>query len=105
MKGVRGDEDLLTPTAVRQATIARDGGSCRLCGAFQGPRGCRHHIIYRSQGGLDVVENLVTLGWLPGSCCCHQRAHSEPVWRDLLLEVVKPENQGATALQLRRWRR
>jgi hypothetical protein len=99
-----GQEDIDAPTAVRQEVIARDQGFCRLCGMFQGYRGCRHHIVYRSQGGLDVVLNLVTLGWLPGSCCCHQRAHSHPEWRELLLEVVLPENAGATALQLRRWR-
>jgi hypothetical protein len=78
-----GDEDLASPTAVRQEVLLRDAGACRLCGSFQGDRGCRHHVVYRSQGGLDVASNLVTDGWL---------------------EVMLPENTGATALQLRRWR-
>ncbi len=55
---------------------ARDGRACRVCGTKTNPdavgllRGHRHHIVYRSAGGKDVSENLVTL------CAeCHDAEH------------------------------
>ncbi len=55
----------------------RDGKSCRGCDKRSDPeatgtlqRGHRHHIIYRSAGGMDTSDNLVTL------CAdCHNDEH------------------------------
>lgn len=49
------------------AVFERDKGCCVLCGR-QGND--FHHVIFRSQGGKDVPENLVVL-------CrnCHDKAH------------------------------
>lgn len=59
-----------------QAVDARDHRICRACGRKTNPddvgllRGHRHHIVYRSAGGKDVSENVVTL------CpACHNAEH------------------------------
>jgi len=56
---------------------ARDGKQCRCCDKRSDPeatgllkRGHRHHIVYRSAGGQDTAENLITL------CAdCHNDEH------------------------------
>lgn len=74
-----------------------------MCGGFVGDEGCLHHIRYRSEGGLHVPENLVTLHWMYWPRC-HERAHAEKrVYQPLLLQVV--QRPGVTALQLLRWQR
>lgn len=63
--------------AVCKAVDARDGRICRCCDKRSDPdatglleRGHRHHIIYRSAGGKDTTDNLVTL------CgACHEDEH------------------------------
>ena len=53
----------------REAILHRDGYTCQCCGK----KNCRlevHHIIFRSNGGTDDEENLITL-------CedCHKKVH------------------------------
>jgi len=63
--------------AVCKAVDARDGRVCRCCDKRSDPdsgglltRGHRHHIRYRSAGGKDTTDNLVTL------CAeCHEDEH------------------------------
>jgi 5-methylcytosine-specific restriction endonuclease McrA len=57
---------------------ARDGRACRLCGRKTNPeatglldRGHRHHLQYRSKGGMDTTDNLLTL-----CASCHHGVHS-----------------------------
>lgn len=56
--------------------LARDKYKCRICGAsFKGRSGKSlhvHHIVFRSNGGSDDIENLVTL-------CedCHHTLHND----------------------------
>lgn len=45
---------------VRDKVRKRDGSACRYCGKAQG-RLEIHHIQYRSQGGTDILDNLITL--------------------------------------------
>ena len=45
-------------TKVRQIVYARDNGRCVLCGRRGNPNA---HFIKRSQGGLGIPENVVTL--------------------------------------------
>ena len=45
--------------AVKQIVYARDGGCCVLCGSPYGQPNA--HYIARSQGGLGVEKNVVTL--------------------------------------------
>lgn len=53
---------------------------CQLCGSCYELH--IHHIIYRSQGGLTIPENLIRL------CCrCHRLVHSNKrEWLPKLLE-------------------
>lgn len=50
---------------VKEAVYERDGGRCVLCGRPGAPNA---HFVARSQGGLGIEENVVTL------CIeCHNR--------------------------------
>ena len=52
---------------VKKEAAARDGYRCILCGA---PATDVHHVVFRSQGGKDDVNNVVCL------CrACHEAAH------------------------------
>jgi 5-methylcytosine-specific restriction endonuclease McrA len=61
----------------------RDQGRCLLCGRQASDH---HHILYRSQGGADIRDNLASL------CrSCHDRVHltgSPSVWRPILWDLV-----------------
>lgn len=46
------------PERVKRKVYARDGGKCIVCGAPGLPNA---HYIRRSQGGLGIEENIVTL--------------------------------------------
>lgn len=62
-----------------------------------------HHIEYRSEGGLNVIENLVTVHWMYDPRC-HELVHSSKrLWQPLLLVVV--QRDGVNARQLLRWAR
>ncbi len=52
---------------VRSEVLSRDRYRCRGCLYNSGEV---HHILFRSQGGLDEAWNLITL--CPS---CHRRAH------------------------------
>ena len=49
---------------------ARDKGKCVVCGKGVPVGVPPHHIVYRSRGGEDVMENLVTLCYN-----CHRAIH------------------------------
>jgi 5-methylcytosine-specific restriction endonuclease McrA len=49
---------------IAAAVYRRDGYKCRYCGERSGLH--PHHVVYKSHGGLDALNNLITL------ChCCH----------------------------------
>lgn len=64
---------------VRQIVIKRDKSTCRLCQSHNMLE--LHHIVFKSHGGKDTEQNLITL------CrACHTKAHdNEKDMRDLLL--------------------
>lgn len=97
---MRSREDTEVPASVRREVADRDGGACRVCGQTPGVSAL-HHIDYRSQGGLHVPANLITVCWFYGAAC-HDRVHSsKQLWQPILHEVVK--HSGINALQLKRW--
>jgi type II secretory ATPase GspE/PulE/Tfp pilus assembly ATPase PilB-like protein len=64
---------------IYQRCFQRDGFKCRHCSDRNGIH--PHHVIYRSQGGQDVLNNLITL------CAqCHLIGIHQ---RNLILEVVE----------------
>lgn len=53
---------------LRQQILRRDGWRCHACGSMQNLE--VHHLTFRSHGGDDSEENLITL------CAeCHTGAH------------------------------
>lgn len=56
--------------ALYRAVYDRDGGFCQKCGQWIEPGVIPHHIIFKSQGGSDTMENLEML-------CqnCHYKIH------------------------------
>lgn len=95
------EETKAVPARVRRQVAERDNGLCRVCGSWGGENLALHHIRYRSEGGLHVVENLVSVHWMYAPRC-HEVAHANKgLWQPLLLRVAL--TPGVTALQLRRW--
>jgi 5-methylcytosine-specific restriction endonuclease McrA len=76
------------PTDLRKRVRRRDGERCRWCGAAR--RLEVHHIVYASQGGKNVMDNLITL------CTRHHaEAHSnKTLWAPVLTEAVRLTEAG-----------
>ncbi len=56
--------------ALYKAVYDRDGGCCVRCKRWIEPGSIPHHIIRKSQGGEDTMDNLETL------CMeCHYKEH------------------------------
>lgn len=83
------------PDATRKAVHARDGGLCRVCGAYASSPAL-HHIVFRSQERNNhSVDNLVTLGAGYGHTC-HQAVHAHnSVFADALKAIVNRPNLTA----------
>jgi 5-methylcytosine-specific restriction endonuclease McrA len=86
------------PARIRQSVTERDGGRCRWCGT---PTSECHHIVYRSQGGQDEVDNLILL-------CTrdHALVHSNKRrFMPLLLATLEYQRRGVSASvpQVERW--
>ena len=77
------------PVGLRDAVIAADSGRCRMCGVGDGLH--VHHILYRSQGGRHVAENLITLCFK-----CHDVVHSDKKkWQPAcLLLMIRRQEHG-----------
>ena len=56
---------------LRKQVLRRDGWRCQYCGAMSNLE--VHHRQFRSQGGDDSEENLITL-----CSACHNGMHSKP---------------------------
>lgn len=97
-------ESELVPARLRAEIIERDGSCCRVCGRFVQNPGL-HHIEYRSEGGLNVRENLITIGWSVYDHDCHLSVvhRSKRLWQPILKTVVL--HDGLNARQVLRWAR
>lgn len=68
-----------TPAESRRAyelVRERSFGVCEICGRRRATE--VHHRLYRSQGGVDLVENLLHVCGLGNHTGCHGDAHSDP---------------------------
>lgn len=92
----------LVPSDVREFVLERDGSCCRVCGRYV-DQPALHHIKFRSQGGLDVPSNLITIGWVPWHDCHLPVAHGRNArsWREIFLAIA--DRPGITAYQAKRW--
>ena len=84
--------------------LARDKYTCQLCHKHgEGVKLVVHHIVYRSQGGTDRVDNLITL------CTnCHTTKNHQPggklyKWMKAKKKVTK-QLKGATFMNILRKR-
>lgn len=103
VRGVDGQaETLEIPARVRAEVYERDQNLCRFCGSYV-EHPAVHHVLYRSEGGLHVPENLVSVHWMYAPRC-HELAHSsKTTWQPILLYVAR--TPAVTALQVARWLR
>lgn len=70
MSKARRTKALEIPPQVKKAVFERDGGACVWCAKRGEP--CAHYIP-RSQGGLGIEENTLTLCW-----GCHMEYDQTP---------------------------
>jgi hypothetical protein len=75
-KAARKAEDAAKWAGCCKAVDARDQGRCRVCGRRCSPTAIgelekaeRHHLIFRSQGGVDESWNVVTI--------CKSKCHGD----------------------------
>jgi 5-methylcytosine-specific restriction endonuclease McrA len=61
--------------------LERDGYTCQYCGRWTEER--PHHIIFRSLGGDDSMENLITL-----CMACHRAVHDGKIKIDNKIKGV-----------------
>jgi 5-methylcytosine-specific restriction endonuclease McrA len=79
--------------------LQRDHWKCRSCGSRNNLH-C-HHIIFRSQGGEDTMENILVL-----CSACHDGVHKDVKDGQYALVIVLPANANAEVQFIRRpgWR-
>jgi hypothetical protein len=70
-------------TNTQEYVLCRDKHTCQMCKHKTGPMHA-HHVIWRSNGGSDTPENLITL-------CekCHTKAHTNSKFNDQVVELFK----------------
>ena len=75
---------------LRSAVISADGGCCRFCGVTSNLH--VHHVRYRSEGGEDAMENLITL------CGDHHAiVHSNKnLYQNICFSVIDLRKSGDT---------
>lgn len=79
----------------REHALSRDGYTCQICGAKH-TRLEVHHIKYRSQGGTDDLDNLITL------CeSCHKKIHAGKIVINKKLKKL-PNFSDATIMSILR---
>jgi hypothetical protein len=59
--------------AIRALVLVRDLNRCVVCGLFLGDGAHLHHRKLRSQGGMGLAENGITLCFQ-----CHSAVHASP---------------------------
>ena len=80
---------------IRQSVMERDNGQCQLCNkqATQ-----LHHILFKSYGGADISQNLISL-------CneCHIKVHSHgKKYFNILLKLQQRHYPEITKEDLKR---
>lgn len=76
----RRTKALEIPRKVKEAVYERDNGCCVWCGKQGQPNA---HYIARSQGGLGIEENILTLCWE------HHRKYDQTTARPKMREYFK----------------
>jgi 5-methylcytosine-specific restriction endonuclease McrA len=82
-------------SAVSTACYERDGWACRHCHERSGLH--PHHVRYKSKGGADTLDNLLTL------CAGCHRAHHDG-FLDIMLVIRTENNVIVRFLRQKGWR-
>ena len=86
---------------LREAVFTRDSHTCQICGKSIKDNAilCTHHIIYRSMGGTDRLNNLLTV-------CdrCHTPKNHKPGGKLWGLKPVTRTLKDAAFMNIVRWR-
>jgi len=65
---------------LQQSVVLRDNFSCQVCKRYT--LAPPHHIVFKSRGGHDSMENLITLCG-PMENDCHRKVHDHKIKLDL----------------------
>ena len=77
----------------KRVAMKRDKYRCQYCGRNHRAANLSvHHILLKSRGGTNELNNLITLCWQSG-CRAHDRAHG--------MVTSEQRNQGQGALGIR----
>lgn len=82
-------------TELCRDVLQRDGWKCRSCKSRTALH-C-HHIVFRSQGGEDTMENILVL-----CSACHDGIHKDVKDGQYALVIVLPANANAEVQFIRR---
>jgi hypothetical protein len=80
--------------AISQACYKRDGWKCRHCNDRNALH--PHHFVYKSHGGTDTLDNLLTL------CAQCHRAHHDGFLK-IILVIKTPDNLVVRFMRLKGW--
>jgi 5-methylcytosine-specific restriction endonuclease McrA len=71
------------------AVYTRDNWKCRHCNSRAGLH--PHHLVYKSKGGEDVINNLITLCFV-----CHEAVHNRKL---LIILLDKVGSEGVVSFK------
>ena len=79
-----------------EAILNRDDETCQICGTRSNLH--VHHIVFRSQGGTDDHDNLITL------CEKDHRLHAHGIeakkYQDLFKQIIKQTYEPKNLLEM-----
>lgn len=89
-----------TPEDIKNEVLKLDSHACRSC--LSKSKGLHvHHIVYRSEGGQHLIENLITLCFY-----CHDMVHSDKdKYQPLLKLIADMRSKGDKQITLKRLER
>lgn len=96
---------LAIPPGVKAAVAARDSidgrPCCIVCGSPEGQPNA--HYIARSQGGLGIEENIVTL--CPNCHRIYDQSHRRGLYREMIRDYLRVQYDGweESRLTYRKW--
>jgi len=71
---------------LQRAVLKRDGCTCQNPKCKVHTQNAPHHIVYRSQGGSDSLQNMITLcGPLENDC--HRKVHNHEITLDIIKNI------------------
>lgn len=89
------------PASIRAAALDRDGNRCAKCAGWSAEGMNLHHRQLRSQGGKNVLSNLISLCG-SGTTGCHGWVHASPA-KSRDLGLIVPSWAEPDEMPVRTW--